>query len=116
MQDFQCIYIKNKYGDKAETFITDTDNLMCKTETKNAYEDLFTKKELFDFSNYPKVSKYYNGANNSVAGNIKDEINSMPIKDFAELKSKNVRSDISESKKPKVISKNGVDDEVKYEG
>ena len=88
MQDFQCIYIKNKYGDKAEMFITDTDNLMCKTETKNAYEDLFTKKELFDFSNYPKVSKYYNGANNSVAGNIKDEINSMPIKDFAELKSK----------------------------
>ena len=56
MQDFQCIYIKNKYGDKAEMFITDTDNLMCKTETKNAYEDLFTKKELFDFSNYPKVS------------------------------------------------------------
>ena len=88
MQDFQCIYIKNKYGDKAETFITDTDNLMCKTETKNAYEDLFTKKKLFDFCNYPKVSKYYNGANNSVAGNIKDEINSMPIKDFAELKSK----------------------------
>lgn len=88
MQDFQCIYIKNKYGDKAETFITDTDNLMRKTETKNAYEDLFTKKELFDFCNYPKVSKYYNGANNSVAGNIKDEINSMPIKDFAELKSK----------------------------
>ena len=88
MQDFQCIYIKNKYGDKAEMLITDTDNLMCKTETKNAYEDLFTKKELFDFSNYPKVSKYYNGANNSVAGNIKDEINSMPIKDFAELKSK----------------------------
>ena len=29
------------------------------TELENAYEDLYQDKELLDFSNYPKESKYY---------------------------------------------------------
>ena len=34
--------------------LTDTDNLMHKTEADNVYEDFYKDKDLFDFSNYPK--------------------------------------------------------------
>ena len=53
MQDFQYIYIKNNYGDKAKILLTDFDSLMYKMFMK-------TSKELLDFSNYPKDSKCYN--------------------------------------------------------
>ena len=44
--------------------LTDADSLMYKIETENIYEDYHKDKELFDFSNYSKDSKYYNCANN----------------------------------------------------
>ena len=58
MQDFDYNYIKNKYGDKAETLLTDTDGLRYKFGTENFYDELYQDKELFDFSNYQKGSKY----------------------------------------------------------
>ena len=57
MQDFNYNYIKGKYGDKDEKLFTGTDILMCKTETEVVYEELYTNKDLFDFSNYPKDSR-----------------------------------------------------------
>ena len=53
--------------------LTDTDSLMCKIEAENVYEDFNKNKELFDFSDDPKDSKYYNNANTLVVGKIKDE-------------------------------------------
>ena len=58
--EFQCNCIKNKYSDKTKT---DTDTLMYKIKTENVYEDLCKDKELFDFSDYKKNSKYDDGAN-----------------------------------------------------
>ena len=88
MQDFHYNCIKNKYGDKAKMLLTDTGSLMYKIETKSSYEDLYKDKELFDFSNYPKDSKYYSGTSNFVAGKMKDKTGGMPIKGFLELKTK----------------------------
>ena len=62
---------------------------MHKRESKNVHEDLYKHKELFDFGNYPKDWKYYIGANNLVAGKIKDEKSGVSIKGFVWLKSKN---------------------------
>ena len=56
-------------------------------KTKNVYKDLCKDKEFFDFSNYPKDSKYYNGVNNLVVGKIKDETCDALIKGFVGLKS-----------------------------
>ena len=57
MQDFNYNYIKGKYDDKDEKLFSGTDILMRKTETEVVYEELYTNKDLFDFSNYPKDSR-----------------------------------------------------------
>ena len=40
MQDLQYNDIKNKYSDKSEMLLMDTDSLMYKIEAENAYECL----------------------------------------------------------------------------
>ena len=54
--------------------IRDTDSFIYKIEAENVYEDLHKDKELFNFSNYPIDSTYYNNRNS--------------VKDFVGLKSK----------------------------
>ena len=77
MQEFHYNYIKSKYGDKAE--------MLWKFETKNVYEDFYKDKNLFDFSNYPKNSKYCNVANNLKTEN---ETSGLHAKYFVESKCK----------------------------
>ena len=43
---------------------------------------------MFDFSNYPVNSKYYDPTNGSVLGKMKDEFKGVPISEFIGLKSK----------------------------
>ena len=88
MQNFRYNYIKNKYGDKAEMLLADIDSLMYKIEAENVYENFYKDKDLFDLSNYPKDTKYYNNSNNLVAGKMKGYTCSAPIKGFLGLKSK----------------------------
>ena len=85
MQDFHYNVFKNKYGDKTEKLLTETDSLMYKTEIENIYESLNKVKKLFGFSNYSKDSKYYSGTNNLVVGKKKDKTSDMSIKDFVRL-------------------------------
>ena len=54
-------------------FFTDTDSLVYKIKTENVYEDFYQYKNLFDFSDYPLDSKFFNPANKKVIGKIKDE-------------------------------------------
>lgn len=42
--------------------------LMYEAETETVHEDIYKDKELFDFDNYLKESKYYDGKNNFVIG------------------------------------------------
>ena len=58
--------------------LTDADSLMYEIEVENLYEDF---QEIFDFSNYPKYSKYYDNVNNFVASKMMNEICGKLIKD-----------------------------------
>ena len=62
---------------------TDTDSL-----TENVYEDFFKWKDLLDFGNYPKDSKFFNETNKKVIGKIKDEFGEVILEEFFGLKSK----------------------------
>ena len=67
---------------------TDTDSLTYKIKSKDAYEEFFKYKDLFDFSNYPKNSKFFNDTNEKVIGKIKDEFGGDIVDKFVGLKSK----------------------------
>ena len=87
MFDFHYNFIRDKYGDKAELLMTDTDSLVYHIQTKDFYEDV---KERFDTSNYPKIhpSGIKTGVNKKKNGKIKDEAGGLVITHFIGLNAK----------------------------
>ena len=67
---------------------TDTDSLTYEIKSKNVYEEFYKWKDLFDFSNYSKDSKFFNESNKKVIGKMKDEFGGVIIFEFVGLKSK----------------------------
>ena len=86
MYEFHCNYIKSKF--EAKLFFTDTYSLVYEIKTEDVYEDFFQDKNLFDFSDYPLHSKFFDPVNEKVIGKMKDEIKERKISEFAGLKSK----------------------------
>ena len=78
MYDFHYNFIKN----------TDTDSLAYEIKSEDVYEEFFKHKHLFDFSNYPEDSKFFDQANKNVVGKMKDESEEKIIGEFVGLKSK----------------------------
>ena len=73
MHKFHYEYVCNKFD--AKLLLTDTGSLVYEIKDKDVYEECFKDRELFDFSGYPKDSKYYDSANKKVPGKMKDEFN-----------------------------------------
>ena len=69
-----------------ELLFTDTDSLTYEIKSKNVYEEFFNWKDLFDFSNYSKDSKFFNETNKKVVGKMKDEFGGIIITYFVGLK------------------------------
>ena len=67
---------------------TDTDSLTYQIKSKDVYEEFFKHKHLFDFSNYPKDSKFFDPTNKKVIGKMKDDKAGKINYDFVGLKSK----------------------------
>ena len=61
MYGFHYKFIKKDFN--AELFFTDTDSSAYEIKSKNVYEEFFKWKNLFDFSNYWKDSKFFDDAN-----------------------------------------------------
>ena len=79
-------FIKKEFD--AELLFTDTDSLTYELKSEDIYEEFFKHKHLFDFSNYPEDSKFFEQAKKKVIGNLKDESEGEIIGDFVGLKSK----------------------------
>ena len=67
---------------------TDTDSLTYEIKSNDVYEELFKHQHLFDFSNYPKDSKFYGEANKNVIGKMKYVFEGKIVVEFNGLKSK----------------------------
>ena len=67
---------------------TDTDSLTYEIKTENVYEEFLKWKDLFDFSNYAKDSRFFNETNKQVIGNMEDEFGGIIVIKFIGLKSK----------------------------
>ena len=86
MYDFHYNFIKKNFD--AELLFTNTDSLTYEIKSKDVYEEFYKWKDLFDFSNYSKDSKFFNETNKNVIGEIKDEFSGVIIIEFVGLKSK----------------------------
>ena len=85
MYDFHYNFIKKNFN--AELLFIDTDSLTYEIKSENVYEDFFKWKDLFDFSNYSKDSKFFD-TNKKVICKMKDEYGGVIIDQFVGLKSK----------------------------
>ena len=86
MYDFYFNFIKKNFN--AELLFTDTDSLTYETKSKDVYEDFFKWKDLFEFSNYSKDSKFFDDTNKKGIGKMKDEYSGVIFNQFIGLKSK----------------------------
>ena len=86
MYDFHYNFIKKNFG--AELLFTDTDSLAYEIKSENVYEEFYKWKDLFDFSNYSKDSKFYDNTNKKVIGKMKDVYRGVCIDEFIGLKLK----------------------------
>ena len=84
MYEFHYQYIKNKFDTKL--LFTDRDSLVYEIKSEDFYEDFYEDKNLFDFSDYPLESKFFDPANKKVIGKMKDEFKGKIISEFVGLK------------------------------
>ena len=80
------IFITILFKKIAELLFTNTDSLKIKSE--NDYEEFFKWKDLFEFSNYPKDSRFFDETNKKVIGKMKVEFGGVIVIEFVGLKSK----------------------------
>ena len=80
MYDFHYNFIKKIFN--VELLFIDTDSLTYEIKSKNAYEEFFKWRDLLDFSNYSKDSKFLNETNKKVIGKMKDEFDGVIITKF----------------------------------
>ena len=65
---------------------TDTGSLTYEIKSENVHEEFYNWKDLFDFSNYSKDSRFYDDINKKVIGKMKDEYGGGIIDEFIRLK------------------------------
>ena len=86
MFDFHYNLIKKKFD--AKLLFTNTDFLTYEIKSEDVYEYFFKRKQLFDFTNYPKDSKFFDSTNKNVIAKMKDVSEGEIIDEFVGLKSK----------------------------
>ena len=84
MYEFHYKYIKSKFS--ANLLFTDTDSLVYEIDTKDVYEDFYGDENLFDFSDYPRDSKFFDPVNKKVIAKVKDEFKGEINNEFVGLK------------------------------
>ena len=87
MYEIHYNHVGIKYGSSAKLLFTDRDSLLYETET-NVYEDFYENRSLFDFSDYPKDSRFFYPVNKKVIGKMKYEARGKIFSEFVRLKSK----------------------------
>ena len=88
MYNFHYSYIKPKYGSNAKLLFTDTDSLCYQIKTADLYVDMQEDRHRFDTGNYPENHPLFSNVNKKVLGKFKDELESIPAKEFVGLKPK----------------------------
>ena len=81
MYDWHYNYFVKKFD--CSLCFTDTDSLVYEIRSvDDVYEKVYEDKDLFDFSDYSKESKFYDNSNKKVIGKMKREMGGRVISEF----------------------------------
>jgi len=87
--DFHYGYMKQKYGDKCQLLMTDTDSLVYKITTESWIDDVKEDaNDFYDFSNYPINHPLFSKTNSKKLRMMKDESAGIELYEFIGLKAK----------------------------
>ena len=86
MHDFHYNCSKKNFDGKL--LLLDTDSLSYEIKSENIYKEFFKWKDLFDFGNYSKDSRFSDGTNKKVIDKMKGEFGGIIATEFVGLKSK----------------------------
>ena len=116
MYDFYYNYLKQKYQNKLQLQMTDTDNLLFYCETEDIYRDMSENIELFDTPDFPEHHYLHTTQNKKVLGKMKDETNAIPICEFTGLRAKAYSFIVGskEGKKAKGVSRATVQKDLRF--
>ena len=87
MYKFHYEYVSNTRN-SAKLLFTDTDSLVYEIKDQDIYEQCFKDRDVFDFSECPVSSEYYDSSNKKALRKMKDELNGIKILEVVGLKSK----------------------------
>ena len=107
MYNFHHDYIKRNFD--ANLLFADAGSLVYEIKNEGVYEDFYLNKHLFDLSDFPKDSKFYDPSNKKVVGKMKDKYWDKIIVNIIGLRSKMywiVAEDGTETKRIKGVNKN----------
>ena len=91
MYDFHYNHMKVKYphANQLRLLLIDTDSLAYAVHTSDIYKDMAVDAaNRYDFSEYPLNHPLHNTSNRKVLGFFKDELNSVPMREFIGLQPK----------------------------
>ena len=86
MHEFYYNFIKNNFD--AEFLFTDTESFGYEIKSEDLCKEFFGHKDLFNFSNVSKDSKYFDETNKKVIAKMKDEFGGVIVEEFVRLNSK----------------------------
>ena len=86
MYYLHCNIIKKNFN--AKLLFADTGSLTYEIKSKDVFEEFSMQKNLFDLSNYPKDSRFFDSANKKDNGKIKDMSEGKMRDEFVGLESK----------------------------
>ena len=78
---------KYPHADQLRLLFTDTDSLAYAIQTNDIYKDMDAANR-YDFSEYPLDQPLYDTSNRKALGFFKDELNSIPMKEFVGIRPK----------------------------
>ncbi|XP_035233732.1 LOW QUALITY PROTEIN: uncharacterized protein LOC118205552 [Stegodyphus dumicola] len=117
MYNFHYNIIKKEYGENASLLFTDTDSLTYEIRTKDVYEDMKHRSDIYDTSDYPPNHPLYSQKNMKKIGCMKDEFSSKLVYEFVGLRAKmySFLSETGEKKTAKGVSRHVVRSKILHE-
>lgn len=88
MYKFHYEKVVSDYGNRAKLLMTDTDSLIYHIKTPDVYADMLKDINMYDTSDYPRDHPAYSSKKFKTLGKMKDEMNSIIIKQFVGLRPK----------------------------